>query len=169
MTAATVVSILLYGCTTWMLTKHREKKLDINYTRMLRVILRPGGSAPQSSSCTATNHPSRKLSKLDEPDMRDTAGAHKWCTPVNPFTKTSKSRDNQPEPTYNSSVPIWDIASKTCWKQWTIGRGSKRDIHADGATWWWWWTLLISKGFFQSKLIYEGSSTHEWEGDELYL
>ena len=29
---------------------------------------------PQSSSCTATYHPSRKLSKLDEPDMRDTAG-----------------------------------------------------------------------------------------------
>ena len=24
-------------------------------------------------SCTATYHPSRKLSKLDEPDMRDTA------------------------------------------------------------------------------------------------
>ena len=33
-----VVSILLYGCTTWTLTK-RLKKLDSNYTRMLRVIL----------------------------------------------------------------------------------------------------------------------------------
>ena len=32
---AAVVSILLYGCTTWMLTKHMEKKLDSNYTRML--------------------------------------------------------------------------------------------------------------------------------------
>ena len=29
-----VVSILLYGCTTWMLTKRLEKKLDSNYTRM---------------------------------------------------------------------------------------------------------------------------------------
>ena len=29
---------------------------------------------PQSSSYTATYHPSRKLSKLDEPDMQDTAG-----------------------------------------------------------------------------------------------
>ena len=35
---AAVVSILLYGCTTWMLTKQLEKKLDGNYTRMLRVI-----------------------------------------------------------------------------------------------------------------------------------
>ena len=36
---AVVVSILLYGCTTWMLTKRMEKKLDSNYMRMLRAIL----------------------------------------------------------------------------------------------------------------------------------
>ena len=34
-----VVSILLYGCTTWTLTKRLQKKLDGNYTRMLRAIL----------------------------------------------------------------------------------------------------------------------------------
>ena len=36
---AAVMSILLYGCTTWTLTKRLEKKLDSNYTRMLRAIL----------------------------------------------------------------------------------------------------------------------------------
>ena len=36
---AVVVGILLYGCTTWSLTKRIEKKLDGNYTRMLRAIL----------------------------------------------------------------------------------------------------------------------------------
>ena len=36
---AAVVSILLYGCTTWTLTKRLEKKIDGNYTKMLRVIL----------------------------------------------------------------------------------------------------------------------------------
>ena len=36
---AAVMSILLYGCTTWTLTKRMEKKLDGNYTRMLRAIL----------------------------------------------------------------------------------------------------------------------------------
>ena len=36
---AAVVSILLYGCTTWTLTKRLEKKLDSNYRRMLRAIL----------------------------------------------------------------------------------------------------------------------------------
>ena len=30
---AAVVSILLYGCTTWTLTKRLEKKLDGNYTK----------------------------------------------------------------------------------------------------------------------------------------
>ena len=36
---AAVVLILLYGCITWTLTKRLEKKLDSNYTRMLRAIL----------------------------------------------------------------------------------------------------------------------------------
>ena len=36
---AVVMSILLYGCTSWMLTKRLEKKLDSNYTRMLQAIL----------------------------------------------------------------------------------------------------------------------------------
>ena len=35
---ATVVSVLLYGCTTWTLTKRLEKLFG-NYTRMLRAIL----------------------------------------------------------------------------------------------------------------------------------
>ena len=36
---AVVMSILLYGCTTWMLTKRKEKKLDGNCTSMLRAVL----------------------------------------------------------------------------------------------------------------------------------
>ena len=36
---AAVVLILLYGCTTWTLTKRLKKKLDGNCTRMLRAIL----------------------------------------------------------------------------------------------------------------------------------
>ena len=37
---AAVTLILLYGCTTWTLTKRLEKKLYGNYTRMLRAILK---------------------------------------------------------------------------------------------------------------------------------
>ena len=71
---AVVISILLYGCTTWMLTK-RLKKLDSNCTRMLRAILNKScGNTPQGTNYTATCFPSWKLSKLDESDMQDTAG-----------------------------------------------------------------------------------------------
>ena len=68
---AVVMSILLYGCTTWMLTKRMEKKLDGNYTRML-YWTSPEGNTPQNCSCTATYH-HHENSKLDEPDLQDTA------------------------------------------------------------------------------------------------
>ena len=72
---AAVTSILLYGCTTWTLTKQLEKKLDGNYTRMLRAILTsPGSNTPQDTNCMATCPLSRKIFKLDEPDKQDTAG-----------------------------------------------------------------------------------------------
>ena len=61
-----VVLILIYGCTSWTLTKRTEKKLDSNYTS-------PGGNTPQNSCCTATYHLSHKISKLDEVEMLDIA------------------------------------------------------------------------------------------------
>ena len=36
--------------------------------------IHPGGHTLQSSSCMDTYYPSWKLSKLDEPNMRDTTG-----------------------------------------------------------------------------------------------
>ena len=72
---AAVTSILLYGCTTWTLTKRLEKKLDGNSIRMLRAIFNKSWRQhPQDINCTATCLLSRKLFKLDEPDMQDTAG-----------------------------------------------------------------------------------------------
>ena len=70
---AAVVSILLYGCTTWTLTKRLEKKLNGNYTRMLRAILNKSWRQHPTRQ-RLYGLPSRKLSKLDEPDMQDTAG-----------------------------------------------------------------------------------------------
>ena len=72
---AAVTSILLYGCTTWTLTKRLEKKLDGNYTRMLRAILNKSWRQhPTRHQLYGHLPPSRKLFKLDEPDMQDTAG-----------------------------------------------------------------------------------------------
>ena len=85
---------------------------------------------PQISSCTATYHPSRKLSELDEPDMWDTArqiGTNSWVTySCGPLHKNEQRQDDQVEPTYNNSVPIWDVTLRTCRKQWTIEKGGER-------------------------------------------
>ena len=71
---AVVVSILLYGCTSWTLTKRMKKRLDGSYTRIMRTILEKSWRKhPQSNSCTVTYLLSRNLSKIDEPYMRDTA------------------------------------------------------------------------------------------------
>ena len=82
----------------------------------------PGGNTPQSSSYTATYHPSRKQSKLDEPDMQDTAGEveDELISDVllwDAFTWPCKSRAGQLEPTYSNSVRIRDVTLRTCRKQ----------------------------------------------------
>ena len=68
---------LYHRCTTtWTLTKRLEKKLDGNYTIMLRAILnRSWRQHPTKQHLYGhLPPPSRKLSELDEPDMQDTAG-----------------------------------------------------------------------------------------------
>ena len=78
----------------------------------------------------ATNHPSRKLSKLDEQDMRDSAGelgTNSWgMYSSGPLHMDEQRQDDQLEPTYSSSLRVRDVILKTCWKQWTIGRDSER-------------------------------------------
>ena len=72
---AAVVSILLYGCTTWTLSKRLEKKLDGNYTRMLRAVLNKSWQQhPTRHQLYGQLLPITKLYKLDEPDTPDTAG-----------------------------------------------------------------------------------------------
>ena len=61
-----------------------------------------------------------KLSKLDEPDMRDTAGEVGMNSEVMYFCEPphmgEQRQDDQLGPTYNSSVPIQDVVLKTYWK-----------------------------------------------------
>ncbi len=37
-----------------------------------------------------------------------------------------KKQDDQFEPPYSCSVPIWDVALRICWKQWLIEMGGER-------------------------------------------
>ena len=104
---AAVVSILLYGCTTWTLTKQLKKKLDGNYTRMLGAILNKSWQQhPTRHQLYGHLFPSRKLYKLDEPDTRDTAGEARMNSSgmysYGPPHMAKQKQDDQLEHTYSS-------------------------------------------------------------------
>ena len=128
---AVVVSILLYGCTTWTLTKRMEKKLDGNYTIMLRAILnkswRQHPTKPQLYSHLS---PITKTIKV----RRTRHAGYCWSSRDELISDVllwtlsyGRAKAGQPvEPAYGSSVSIWDIALRTYQKRWTIGRSGER-------------------------------------------
>ena len=145
---AAVVSILLYGCTTWTLTKRLERKLDGNYTRMLRAVLNKSwrqhptklqlyGHLPpitKTIQVRRTRHDGTLLEKQGR--------AHKRCTPVDSHIWKCKSRTTEHELTYSNYVRTKDVILKTCRRRWMIGRNGERGSGisvSGGATWWWWW------------------------------
>ena len=96
---AAVVSILLYRCTTWTLTKRLEMKLDDNYTKMLRAILNKSwwqhptrhqlyGHLPPSHH---ENYPSQ-TNQTCRTLLEKQGWAHKWCSPMDPHIWPGKSR-----------------------------------------------------------------------------
>ena len=88
----------------------------------------PGGNTPQSTNYTATCLPSRKLSKLDEPDTQDTAGEAETSSKVmyyyGPPHIAEQKQDDQLEHTY--SRRIRDVVLKTCQRRWTKGKSGER-------------------------------------------
>ena len=152
---AAVMSILLYGCTTWTLTKQLEKKLDGNYTRMLRAILNKSwqqhptkhqlyGHLPpitKTIQVRRTRHTGRCWRNKDEliSDIllwtptygRAKAGRSAWTYMQQLCDDTGCSPEDLPEPMNDRRERI-------------------RDIRASGTTWWWWWcwwSIICSQTF----------------------
>ena len=144
---AAVVSILLNGCTTWTLTKRREKKLDGNYTKMLRAILN------KSSQQHPTKHqlyghlpPITKTIQV----RRTRHAGHCWrsrdelISDVLLWTPTyGRAKAGQPARTCiqqlreDTGCSPEDLPeAMNDWEKW---RERIRDILASGTTWWWWW------------------------------
>ena len=144
---AAVMSILLYGCTTWTLTKRLEKKLDGNYTRMLWAILNKSWRQHPTKHQVYSHLP--PITKAIQVRWTRHAG-HCW-----------RSRDKLIidvllwTPTYgwaNARWPTQTYIQKLCedtgcspedlpeamndremwWER-------VRDIHVSSTTWWWWW------------------------------
>ena len=126
---AAVVSILLYGCTTWTLTKWLEKKLDGNYTRMLRAILNKSWR----------QHPTRHQLYGHLPPITKTIQVrrsrhvgHCWrsrderISDVLLWTPTyGQAKAGRPARTYTQQL-CENVALKTCWSRWTRNRGGER-------------------------------------------
>ena len=128
---AAVVSILLYGCTTWTLTKRLEKKLDGNYTRMRQAILNKSWR----------QHPTRHQLYGHLPSITKTIQArrtrhagHCWrsgdelISDVILWTPNmaGQKQDHQFEHTFSSYVRIRDVALKICQRWWRIGRSDEK-------------------------------------------
>ena len=128
---AAVASILLYGCTTWTLTKRLEKKLDGNYTRMLRAILKKSWRQhPTRHQLYGYLPPITKTIQV----RRTRHAGHCWrsrdelisdvllWTPTQGWSK----QDDQHEHTFSNYVRIRDVVQKTCQRRWTIGKSGER-------------------------------------------
>ena len=148
---AAVVSILLYGWTTWTLTKRLEKKLDGNYTRMLRAILNKSWRQ-HPTRCQLYGHlpPITKTIQFRRARHADTAGEAKTSSLVTYYYGSphmaQKKQDDQPELTYSSYVRTQNVTQKTCRRWWPIGKSSEqmvKDIRAGGTSWWWWWWKIV--------------------------
>ena len=102
-----------------------EKKLDGNYTRMLRAILNKSWRQhPTKQQLYGHLPPITKTIKV----RRTRHAGHCWrsgdelTSDVLQWTPSH----GQAKPTYSSSVRIWDVALRTCQKWWTIGRSGER-------------------------------------------
>ena len=126
---AAIVSILLYGCTTWTLTKRMEKKLDGNYTRMLRTILNKSWRQHLTKQQLYGHLP--PITKIIKIRRTGHAG-HCWrsrdelisnallWTPLHGRAKAGRTAR-----TYIQQISA-DTDLRICRKQWTIGRCGER-------------------------------------------
>ena len=101
---------------------------------------------PQSSSCTATYHPSRKLSKLDKPG-HCWRSRHELISDVLLWTPThGRVKAGQPARTYIQQLcedvgcsPGDLLEAMNDREGW---RERVKDIRADGMTRWWWFKVI---------------------------
>ena len=114
-----------------MLTKRLEKKLDGNYTRMLRAILNKSWQQQPTRRQLYGHLP--PITKTIQARRTRNAG-HCWRSKdeiINDVLlwtphMANQKQDGQLEHTYSSYVMIRDITLKTCQRRWMIGRRGER-------------------------------------------
>ena len=119
-----VVSILPYGCTTWTLTKQLEKKLDGNYSRMLRAILNNSKRQQPTKQQLYGHLPPITKTIIIRRTWHCWRRGDELISDI--FNGPPYMAELKLEPTYSSSVRMRYIALRICQKRWTIGRSGDR-------------------------------------------
>ena len=114
-----VMSVMLYRCTTWTLTKQMEKKIANNYTRMLQAILNKSWRQHPTKQQLYDHLPS--ITKTIKVRQTRHAG-HCWRSRDELISNVllwtpHMAEQEQLEPSYHSSVRIQDVALRTYQKQ----------------------------------------------------
>ena len=146
----------ILGCTTWTLTKRLEKKLDGNYTRILRAILNKSWQ----------QHPTRHQLYGHLPPITKTIqvrrtrhAGHCWRSrdelirDVLLWIPThGRAKAGRPARTYIQQLcedtgccPEDLPRAMNDREEW---RERVRDIRAASTIWWWWWNFVQLKGYY---------------------
>ena len=147
---AAIVSILLYGCTTWTLLKRMEKKLYGNRTRMLWAILNKSWRQHSTKQQLYGHLP--PITKTIQVRRTRHAG-HCWRSRDELIsevllwtTSHSRAKVGLPARTYiqqlceDTGCCPGEPEAMNDREGW---RERVRDISADGTTRWWWWIVKI--------------------------
>ena len=142
---AAVVSILLYGCTTWTLTKRLEKKLDGNYA----ILNKSWRQHPTKHQLYGHLPPITKTIQV----RRTRHAGHCWrsrdelISVILLWTPTyGRAKAGRPARTYIlqlcedtgcSSEDLPEVMNDR--EKW---RERVRDIRASGTAWWWWYIYI---------------------------
>ena len=143
---AAAMSILLYGWSTWALTIRMEKKLDSNYTRMLRAILNKSwrqhptkqqlyGHLPpimKTIQIKWTRHAGHWWRIRDEfiSDILLWTPSHGWAKAWQPARIYRLQLCAYIVGSLEEILGVMDVRDRW-WERF-------REIHAGGVTWWWW-------------------------------
>ena len=147
------MSILLYRCTTWTLTKRREKKLDGNFTKMLWAVMNKSWKQHSIKQPLYGHLP--LISKTIQVRRKKHAG-NCWrnknelissvllLTPSQGRASVGRSAGTYLEQLCMDTGCCLGDLPRAMEDRYVWG-GSVKEIRARGLTWWWWSVREISR------------------------
>ena len=163
------------GCvktTVWM--QYMKKKLDGNYTRMQRDILRKSWKQHSTKQRSLTSHLKSHPSKTNKTcgtQLEKQKRTHKWRSSIDPIQGRNsvgrQSRTYSHQLCVDTGCSLEDLLGAMDDRDWWGER--VREIRVVSVTWWWWKTELDISHYLRNinwifcmirSLDFNGMSTH---------